>query len=131
VYSSALTASSQIYSKTGCDLSNYYYEAMQVKVIHTGSYSFSSNSTFDTHGYIYNNNFDPFNPDRNLYAQSGNRCPNGQFGIITYLQMNTIYILIVTTSSPDMTGPFSIFVSGPNNVILNRMGEYLYYLAKQ
>jgi len=131
VYSSALTASSQMYSPTGCDLSNYYYEAMQVKVTQVGYYTFSSNGTIDIHGYIYNNNFDPFNPDRNLYAQSGNRCPNGQFGIITYLQMDTTYILIVTTSSPDMTGPFSIFVSGPNNVILNHMGEYLYYLAKQ
>lgn len=122
-YSSELTVYSRTYSPTGCELSDYYYEAIQINVTRVGYYTFRSNSTIDTYGHFYMNNFDPFNPTVNLQAEDDNRCINRQFGITTYLQMNTTYILIVTTSSPDVVGSFSIFGSGPSNVIFNRISE--------
>jgi hypothetical protein len=127
VYSLALTTKSEVYARTGCDGSNYYYAAIQMNVIESGCYSVESNSTIDIYGYIYKNNFDPFNPTKNLLSQNDGNLNNTQFKFMISLQVNTTYVLVVATYQPSVTGTFSVFVSGPNNVSLNRISEYLYF----
>jgi hypothetical protein len=129
VYLSALTTSSQKYARTGCNDANYYYEAIEVKVIDSGMYSFRSNSLITTYGYIYNDTFTPFDPIVNLHSEAYERCFNGQFKLTIVLQANITYTLVVTTYSSNVTGAFSIIVSGLNYVSFNRIREYLYYLV--
>jgi hypothetical protein len=128
IYSSALTSNSQTYFRL-CGIPNYYYEAIQVTVKETGNYTFMSNSTMDTYGYIYTNNFDPFNQKENLLSRDDESGCNGQFKIVARLQVKTTYVLVVTTYHPSVTGTFSVFVSNPNNVNLNQNSEYLYYIV--
>jgi len=109
----------------------YYYETVEVKVFTAGTYTLGSISSIDTYGYLYENDFIPFDPTVNLQAQDGQGCGNNQFAIRTDLQMNRTYILIVTTWFANRTGNFSILVSGPNNVTLNRISEYLYYVRNK
>jgi hypothetical protein len=129
VYSSALTGNSQTYAQFVYKASNYYYEAMQVNVGETGCYSFGINSSVDTFGYIYLDTFNPLFPSRSLIIQNGERLNNMQFKHPTRLHASVTYILVVTTSSPNVTGSFSILVSGPNNVSLNHISEYMHSLV--
>jgi hypothetical protein len=126
MYLSMLTANSSTYSPTLCEEANYYYEAIQVNVVTTGCYNLSSKSIVDTFCYIYKDEFVPFNASINLISRSGISLNNTPFQLITYLEVNTSYVLVVTTSSPKVTGAFSIRVSGPNNVTFYRISEYLY-----
>jgi hypothetical protein len=96
---------------------------MRMTVITTGLYSIWSDSTVDTYGYIYKDNFDSLKPFENLFSQHSGSCNVGQFKLIIDLQADTTYILVVTTYRPNMTGNFSIFVSGPDNVTLSPISE--------
>jgi hypothetical protein len=124
-YLSELTTSSQTYSRIGrCAAANYYYEAIQMNVVEDGYYTLASMSAVNTIGYIYMNNFNPFNLSENLLSQNDDSCGKDQFRLITHLRTNTTYVLVVTTSFPKDTEQFSILVSGPNNVHLNH-SEYI------
>jgi hypothetical protein len=46
----------------------YYYEAIQITVSEYGVYTFRSNSTVDGYGYLYLDEFDPFNPKDRLLS---------------------------------------------------------------
>lgn len=127
MYSSELTLSGPTYSRTGCFEGRYFYEAIEVKVVKTGNYSLGTNSTMDTYGYIYKNDFNSFHPFMNLLLEDDQSYRNDQFKLVTRLQINITYILVVTTYFPSVTGVFSVLVIGPNNVILNRISEYPYY----
>jgi len=132
MYSSAWTVSSQTYARTGCGLSNYYYEAIEVNVVESGCYTFGSNSNINTFDYIYKDTFDPFNPSRNLILHDDASLNDTQFKLITYLHVYTTYVLVVTTYYPNVTGEFWVRVLGPKNVSFNRIGEYLcYFLNNQ
>ncbi|CAF1449839.1 unnamed protein product, partial [Adineta steineri] len=121
VYSSMLTRNHPTYSRIGCNLPNYYYEAIQVNVNESRYYSLSSSSSIDTYGYIYTKNFYPFDPSINLILENDNSFGKHQFEIKTLLQSTTANILVVTTYSPNATGIFSIIMSGFNNVTLERL----------
>jgi hypothetical protein len=129
MYSSTLAANSSTYSPTGCGVSNYYYEAIQVNVAKTSCYSFDSNSNINTVGYIYKHNFNQFDPFENLMLRIDANLTSTQLKVDVNFEASTTYILIVTTSSPNMAGAFSIVVSGPSNISLNRISEYLYHLV--
>ncbi len=129
MYSSELAANSQTYSPISCGMP-HYYEAIQVNIVESGCYQFSSNSTIDTYGFIYENNFDPFNPTMNELAEDDDGNNNNQFKLIISMQVNTTYVLIVTTHDPNVTGVYSVLVTGPNNVSLNLIGEYLYFVCE-
>jgi hypothetical protein len=118
-----------MYSPTACELSSLYYEAIQVNLVQAGYYRIASNSTIDTYGYFYNDTFIPFAPNLNELSRDDDSCDDYQFKLSTVLHVNTTYILVVTTYDSNVTGDFSIIVSGPNNVSLNRISEYLYYLV--
>jgi len=134
-YSSVLTADSRTYSRV-CGRTNYYYETIQVNVQETGNYSFRSGRIIKTFGYIYKDNFDPFNPVENLLSQDGYGCLFYRFHLISHLQVNTTYILVVTTFSPNVQGNFSVHVTGPNKISLNRTilngsSEYFYFFVNK
>ncbi|CAF4018380.1 unnamed protein product [Adineta steineri] len=122
-YSSELTTNSQTYSRD-CRISNYYYETIRVNVVGNAYYALSSDSTMDTYGYIYKDDFDPLNPFENLLSQNYRSCSYEDFNLIVYLHAGTKYILVVTTSSPNITGTFSILTSGPNNITLDPYSKY-------
>ncbi len=127
MYSSALTIRSPSYDRTrGEKPPSFYYEAIQVKVMEAAIYSLRSNSTIDTYGHIYNNSFDPCDSSLNLISEDDESGGHSQFQLTISLQTNTTYILVVTTYYPSVTGNFSILVSGPNNVDLNSISEYIY-----
>ncbi|CAF0784744.1 unnamed protein product [Adineta steineri] len=117
-YSSQLTTISQTYSRD-CRKSNYYYETIRVNVVETGYYALSSSSSMDTFGDIYKDDFNPMNPIESQLSQVYRSCFHLNFRFSVYLYASTKYILVVTTSSPNMTGRFSILTSGPNNITLD------------
>jgi hypothetical protein len=119
---SELNVSSPTYYRD-CKTPNYYYQALQINVSTTGSYILWSASTINTYGYIYKDEFDQFKPFENLLLQNSGNCNHGQFKLMIDLQANTKYILVVTTYHPNITGHFSIVVSGLNNISLNHLSK--------
>jgi len=117
IYSSTLNTKSSKYNRD-CTLLDYYYEAIQVNVVEDGIYTFGSDSTMNTYGHIYKGKFNPFDPSMNQVQRDDDSGCNSQFKMVTYLEKNTTYILVVTTSSAKVTGSFSIIAFGPNNVTL-------------
>ncbi|CAF0984158.1 unnamed protein product [Adineta steineri] len=117
-YSLQLTTNSQTYSRD-CRKSNYYYQTIRMHVMETGYYALISSSNTNTFGYIYEDDFNPMNPVENLLKQDYRACSSRDFKFIAYLYTDTKYILVVTTSSPNMTGKFSIQTSGPSNITLD------------
>ncbi|CAF0721336.1 unnamed protein product [Adineta steineri] len=112
-----------MYSNTGCDHSTYY-EAIQVNVNESGYYNFASNSSIDILITMYKDDFNPSDTLKNLISKDDNSCPNNhQFSFSVYLEISTKYILIVTTKNPNVTGSFSIIVSGVSNITLERLIE--------
>ena len=125
MYSSALTEYSSKYSRTSCEIPNHYYEAIQVNVATTGYYTLSSQSNIDTYGYLYRNSFSPSNPSMNLILENIHGCDNNQFKLASFLESDTNYILVVTTAYTNLTGAFSIIISGPNNATVKRISELI------
>lgn len=77
----------------------------------------------DTYGYIYKNDFNALKPSENLLLQHDGSCNEGQFKLFIDLEINTRYVLVVTTRRPNAVGNFSISISGPNNVSLNHISK--------
>jgi hypothetical protein len=125
-YSSELTMSSQTFVVAGCRMAKYY-EAVQINVIGSGYYTFHHNSSIDVSDSVYENDFDPLDPSKNIVTQKNETIHDHLFDFIAYLETNRKYILVVTTTLPDKTGPFSIIVFGPNNVRFSRLGKCLYF----
>ncbi len=82
----------------------------------TGTYTFTSLSSFDTYGYLYDSYFYPFDPSSNLITQNDDSGGNGQFKLSAFLEVGVPYNLVFTTFREGETGPFSILASGPNEV---------------
>jgi hypothetical protein len=115
-YANALTLNSGTFSRNGVDGSIYYYNAIEVQVQTTGAYTFKSSSSFDTYGYLYRGNFSPSNPSFNLMLSDDDGAGSNQFQLTGNLQSNIKYILVFTTYSQRVTGPFNIIASGPDDV---------------
>jgi hypothetical protein len=112
-YSSLLGTGSDQFCRVGdCSESVFYYQAFIFIVSTTGSYSFQSNSSMNTIGYIYSNSFNLANPSQNLLASTNDGAENGQFRFYLFLDASTKYFLIVTTNKPNVAGPFSVNVTG-------------------
>ncbi len=131
-YSSELTIDSPKYCRD-YKIPNYYYQTIEINVMTTDSYILWSESGIsDTYGYIYKDDFDPLQPFGNLLHQHSGKCNQGQLKFIIDLQANTKYILVVTTYYPNTTGNFTIFMSGQNNVTINRFSMYsIWYFANK
>ncbi|CAF1064126.1 unnamed protein product [Adineta steineri] len=117
-YSSQLTDDSPTYYRD-CQVPQCHYETSQIYVNTTGLYVLWSENNINAYGYIYQNNFNPLKPSENLLLSHGGKCNNEQFKLIIDLEINTRYILVVTTQDPKIIGNFSVFISGPNNISLS------------
>lgn len=80
----------------------------------------------NTYGSLYENKFDTVNTQMNLISKSEDGGCNQQFNVLTLLQANTTYVLVVTTSYPNVTGAFSMLVFGTNTVSMNHISEYFF-----
>ncbi|CAF2182727.1 unnamed protein product [Rotaria magnacalcarata] len=72
----------------------------------------------DTIGYLYENSFVASTPLLNLLFYNYDTGGPVKFGFTYYLSSGITYILVVTTSSTDVTGAFSILASGPSEFTL-------------
>lgn len=122
IYSSDLTNNNGIFTRSGGFGNNYYYEAIEVTVPMRGIYIFQCNSYIDTFAYAYHPPFNPSNPAANLLIVSNDDESNDNWEFKFRLNFTSAYtiILIVTTYSPNVTGPFSIITTGPARVTFTR-----------
>ncbi|CAF4024246.1 unnamed protein product, partial [Adineta steineri] len=120
VYASELATSSSTYFDVEYGPSSYY-DAMQMNVRTSGFYTFIGKSNMNIIGRIYKDDFNPSNPAENELPPNANLCNKNQFRLTDGLEASITYILIVTTFSSNVTGTFSIFISGPDNVHLKNI----------
>ena len=105
-------------------MSNHYYEVIRLVVNETGDYTLFTKSDIDTYGYIYKDTFDPKNPSKNIELENNDGCDQEQFKFDIQLDVNTTYILVVTTFDSNKTGTISVLILGPAHVIFKRICEY-------
>ncbi|CAF1166844.1 unnamed protein product [Rotaria sordida] len=119
-YSSELTSNSAIFYRVDGDSeSTYHYQAIQVTVSISGTYTFASDSDLDTVGYFYDTSFDPSVPTENLVTDNDDGGDmRYQFRIEAFLEAGHTYILVVTTHTGSETGSFSVEANGPDSVNL-------------
>lgn len=122
-YESELGKKSATLSRDECRTSKYHYEALRINVSLDGYYTFCSNSSIDTFGYIYEDAFDPFDLESDLVASDNDGCGDKQFRLCSFLKTNTSYILVVTTQTAGVTSPFSVSVVGGAEVNFTSMGR--------
>jgi hypothetical protein len=99
----------------------HYFTAIRLNVSTDGTYSFFSNSTIDSYGYLYNGSFNVSKPLLNVMLENDNSRGNRQFLIVAALQRNKTYILVYTTTLPLTTGRFQITICGPSIVDLGQL----------
>ncbi|CAF1365095.1 unnamed protein product [Adineta ricciae] len=115
-YASALTTNSQQFCvHSPCDEYIYYAQAFEINITTNGTYYFRSRSDGNMNivAYIYNESVDATYPYRNYITFSLLNVGTSQYMMIITLQQMTKYVLVVTTSSPTLTGPFTLIGSGP------------------
>ena len=122
-YSSTLSDASPSFPLTFCAAQAFHYEALQLTVPVNGSFAFQIQGVKDTIGMIYEHAFDPSNPSEKLATSDKNSCPKDQFSIRISLKVNTTYILVVTTEPTMDRGNFTVIVSGPANVRIQRISK--------
>ncbi|CAF3347565.1 unnamed protein product [Rotaria socialis] len=121
-YSSALTTNSSTFQRVSF-YSNYYYEAIRVTVPNTGTYYFRSNTTVDTYGYLYLNNFDPLSIGTNQIKSDDDSGGNRQFQLSSSLSFDQSYVLVFTTYNPNVITDISIIAWGPNTIMFARISS--------
>ncbi len=116
-YSSALTYDSETYSRDGNNFtSDYFYEAIEVIVNTTGTYTFSSLTIMDAYGFLYTFDFNSADPLINLLTKDDQSGGNNQFRFSAVLEAGVPYTLVFTTYRERETGPFTVLASGPDDV---------------
>jgi len=103
-----------------CKYLDFYCEVIEIHTSEEGSYAITSNSTIDIVGYVYENDFVLFDLLVKQIRWQDDMHNNNQFRITLHRQMNTSFILIVTTKKAHEQGVFSITVKGPGNVSIRR-----------
>lgn len=111
-HTSELTTNHSQYARQLGAPTQYYYEAIEVKVSAPATITFISNSSLDMYGYFYNNTFDPSYAPLNLMAFDDDSAGSAQFYLQVALDPSQVYILVVTTSSANVQGPFSVSAYG-------------------
>lgn len=101
------------------DEEGFYFEAFEISVETSGTYTLTSESDMDTMGFLYQDSFDPSVPTGNLVNEDDD---NGegvhQFSIEHYFEAGKTYILVVTTHETSETGDFTVKGFGPGSVSL-------------
>ena len=118
-YTGGLSSNSLLFSRPGDTIQRQFYsQPIQVYVHTAGTYTFTSNSTIDTRGYLYHIYFNQYNTTENLLTDNDDSGGQFQFRIQVYLQAGATYILVVTTHLISVTGSFSVSAAGPAPVNL-------------
>ena len=112
-----------MYSADKCGTEKFYYQALQINVSVSGHYSFASRIANLTHGYLYRDTFDPFDPSRTEITSNKEGCDRLKFLLYFFLQANTTYILVITTYNVAETGPFFITAVGTDTINFTLLGE--------
>lgn len=117
-YSATLTEYSQKYWRPGTTvLADYYYHVIQVNSSGLGYYSFTSNSSIQLCAFVYTHEFHPTSPCSNI-GLYGCREDNVEVQFMKFLSPTTNDVLVITTFSANVTGEFTIIISGPELVKL-------------
>ena len=119
-----LTTNSLTYSD-GCYERDYIDTVVEVEVFTVDFYSFSINSSLHVYGYLYENYYNAISPIKNSLFELRGSCGPNKFKLTTHLQPNIKYMLVIRTNDFRMKGLLSVFVTGPNNVSLKSIGEYV------
>lgn len=125
VYSSEFTLNSSVCYELLSIVANVYCEAIKIDVTETAQYTIVGNSKMKILGYAYENNFTIFDLEKHAIERSHyiNNCDE-QFRIVLHRQMNTSFILVISTRYAFQQGKFSIVISGPSNVSIKKIGKY-------
>ena len=91
----------------------YHYHAYNIPVTTAGTYSFTTASSIDTYGLLYDGTFDPSDPASSLLMSNDDGGIYLQFKITTLLESNKTYTLVVTTHGTSVVGSYSLIASGP------------------
>ncbi|CAF1258161.1 unnamed protein product [Adineta steineri] len=113
-YSSSLTKTSMMFQRPNGDRGVYYYKPIQIFISTPGYYEIQSFSNIDMFGYFYLY-FMPLNPPMNILMSDDDSGGNNQF----YFRISLdpiMYTLVATTYEKNITGLFSIMVTGPASV---------------
>ena len=116
IYHGSWSSNSPMFIRPGFVRSCHYYQALQVTVGTSGTYTFVSDSSIDTYGYFYNRSVDPPNPTQNLIVSDDDGGGYRQFRMTVNPTYGSSYVLLVTTSRANIVGSFDIRVSGPSLV---------------
>ncbi|CAF1025261.1 unnamed protein product [Adineta ricciae] len=121
-FSGVLTTMSPNYTRPGFWLSPkcyncHYYVVRKLFINTTGYYTIQSRSLIDLYGYLYNGQFNRTSPLMNLRKGDDNTAGSQQFYIGDYL-FSLVYVLVVTTFEPNVTGSFSVSITGPATVTI-------------
>lgn len=106
---------------SACTQLDSYCEIIEIHATEEGSYIITSESAMNMQGFICENNFTLFDLNINLIKRDDNSHYNKQFKMEMYCKMNTSFILIATTSKLFEQNLFSIIVSGPSSVSMQRI----------
>lgn len=85
----------------------------------TGNYSFRSESSLNTSGYLYSPSFDERSPLSHLIAfDDGQSSQTRQFQWTQLIETRRQYYLVVTPYSPDLLGTFALLIRGLTTIEL-------------
>lgn len=98
----------------------YYYDSVQLQEFKEGYYTFFINSTMDIHFDLYENYFDPMNPDASSILRHYGDCGINQVKFTANLKNNERYFLTVSTKSPNVLSWFSVTSTGPSSIYFSR-----------
>ena len=121
-FAGQLTIASPMFSRPNGYGTGYYYQAYSFMVFASGLYSFTTASSIDTYGLLYDDTFDPSMPSGNLMEYDDDGGIGLQFKITTYLAASKTYTLIVTTHRSSVVGSFSGTAAGPTPLALTAFG---------
>ena len=84
---------------------------------------FSSETSLNAYGYLYEQEFNPYDSIDASLVRSDDSCDSGQLKLIAYLKLNIAYTLVITTSHADTheQGPFTVFVKGSDKIKIKQM----------
>ncbi|CAF1603288.1 unnamed protein product [Adineta ricciae] len=121
VYSSTLSSSDALYVRPNTPWPNagFHYQSIRLRIKVAGLYTILSNSTMDTHGYIYKDTFNSLSPYKNLLLEDADTAENGQFKFTIFLSRVVKYTIVVTTYKAATMGTFSLIIHGPSSTVLS------------
>ena len=110
-YQGSLSSSNPKFNRHNASTSYFFYQDFQVAALTNGSYTFTSASSIDTFGYLYQSSG---YPSEILITSDDDSGGGGQFSFSPHLSAGESYRLLVTTFSPNVIGSFAIDASGPS-----------------